>query len=181
MRVTELISKSKIDFQLHQHMAEIYVQFLVVQAIGRDKTGHAAPKEISGGSATSLIRRDGELDTCMIIRPADVRSIGEYADRTFRILPEDLALRSPCAAIVNPADIVLAIVISVTVINKQPKIATGISAIRQIGFGHQTAYRGINPDDSVRRKILVVGINVLFAGSKDQRSGCGHRQDWILC
>ncbi len=117
----------------------------------------------------------------MVIRPTGVRSIGEYADGTFRILPENLVLRSPCAVIVNPADIVLAIVISVTVINKQPKIATGIFARRQIGFGHQTAYRGVNPNDSVRRKILVVGINVLFAGSKNQRSECGHRQDWILC
>ncbi len=46
MRVTELISKSKIDFQLHQHVAERYVQFLVNQTIGRNKTRHAIPKEI---------------------------------------------------------------------------------------------------------------------------------------
>ncbi len=170
MRVTELISKSKIDFQLHQHMAESYVQFLVDQLIGRNKTGHATPKEISRGSATGLIRRDGELDTRVVIRPADMRSIGVYADRTFRILPEGLALRSPCAAIINPADIVLAVVITVTVINKQPKIATGIFAGRQIGFGHLATNRSVNPDNSVRRKILASEINVLFAGSKNQRS-----------
>ncbi len=162
-------------------MTERYVQFLVNQIIGRNKPGHAAPKEISGESAVHLIRRNGKLDTRVVIRSADVRSIGEYADRTLCILPEELALRSPCAAIINPADIVLTVVITGTVINKQSEITARISAIRQICFGYQTAYRSINPYYSVSRKIFADRINVFFAGSQQQCGGYGRRQDRIPC